>query len=85
MKSRNKIYLKEWIKKTIKTKDGKDVKVDTLIEGIERMDFDDLRNIVCFDWSKNTPSSETDNEWYNGFEESEVFGWKNNCYLEDYE
>ena len=49
------------------------------------MDFDELRNIVCFDLSKDTSSSETDNEWYNGFEESEVFGWKNNCYLEDYE
>ena len=32
------------------------------------MDFDELRNIVCFDLSKDTPSSETDNEWYNGFE-----------------
>ena len=24
------------------------------------MDFDDLRNIVCFDLSKDTPSSKTD-------------------------
>ena len=37
------------LRKQLKSKDGKDIKANTPIEGIERIDFDDLRNIVCFD------------------------------------
>ena len=72
------------LRKQLRTKDGKDITADTPIADIEGIDFDEFGNIVCFDLEPSLKNYyEEEDTYYNRYSESEIFGCKDNDYLEE--
>ena len=73
------------LQKPLKDKYGNLVTGDTPISDIPEIEFDDYGKIMYVGETSTLTEKERELEWYNGYEESEIFGCKDNNYLEDEE